>query len=199
MGALIGVERAACWPLETLIVLAVGSLRLDVDLPGALAGARGGLVISAPPASPRWASPSRRFVPTAEGSSAIVNAIYVPMLLLSGAFFPVDELPAFLEWLAEALPLTHLLDAHARASSPTAASRATTPPGLARAARLGRRGGVLVAARTLPLDAPDRLMARIATMMRPRPRSGSLGRERRPRGSRRRGARRARQASSPTR
>jgi ABC-2 type transport system permease protein len=50
-------------------------------------------------------------VPTAEGSSALVNAVYLPMLLLSGAFFPVTRLPGFLRWASEALPLTHLLDA----------------------------------------------------------------------------------------
>ena len=46
-----------------------------------------------------------------EGSSAVVNAIYLPVLFLSGAFFPVHGLPEFLQWFADALPLTHLLDA----------------------------------------------------------------------------------------
>ena len=50
-------------------------------------------------------------MPNAEGSSAIVNAMYLPVLLLSGAFFPVHGLPDFLQWFADALPLTHLLDA----------------------------------------------------------------------------------------
>ena len=52
-----------------------------------------------------------RFVPNAEGSSAVVNAMYLPVLLLSGAFFPVHGLPDFLQWISEALPLSHLLDA----------------------------------------------------------------------------------------
>ena len=52
-----------------------------------------------------------RFVPNAEGSSAVVNAMYLPVLFLSGAFFPVHGLPDFLQWFADALPLTHLLDA----------------------------------------------------------------------------------------
>jgi ABC-2 type transport system permease protein len=51
------------------------------------------------------------YVPTAEGSSALVNAIYLPVLFLSGAFFPVSKMPAALQGVANALPLTHLIDA----------------------------------------------------------------------------------------
>jgi ABC-2 type transport system permease protein len=49
------------------------------------------------------------FVRTAEGSSAVVNAIYLPMAFISGAFFSTREMPAFLEAISEVLPLTYLL------------------------------------------------------------------------------------------
>jgi ABC-2 type transport system permease protein len=49
------------------------------------------------------------FVRTGEGSSAVVNAIYLPMAFISGAFFSPRELPRFLEVVSEALPLTYLL------------------------------------------------------------------------------------------
>jgi ABC-2 type transport system permease protein len=49
-------------------------------------------------------------VRTAEGSSAVVNAIYLPMAFISGAFFSTQEMPAFLEAISEVLPLTYLLD-----------------------------------------------------------------------------------------
>jgi ABC-2 type transport system permease protein len=48
-------------------------------------------------------------VQTAEGSSAIVNAVYLPMAFISGAFFSPREMPRFLEVVSEALPLTYLL------------------------------------------------------------------------------------------
>jgi ABC-2 type transport system permease protein len=48
-------------------------------------------------------------VRTAEGSSAVVNAIYLPMAFISGAFFSPRELPRFLELISELLPLTYLL------------------------------------------------------------------------------------------
>ena len=48
-------------------------------------------------------------VRTADGSSAVVNAIYLPMAFISGAFFSPSELPRFLEVVSEVLPLTYLL------------------------------------------------------------------------------------------
>jgi ABC-2 type transport system permease protein len=48
-------------------------------------------------------------VRTGEGSSAVVNAVYLPMAFISGAFFSPREMPRFLEVVSEALPLTYLL------------------------------------------------------------------------------------------
>jgi ABC-2 type transport system permease protein len=47
---------------------------------------------------------------SAEGSSAVVNAIYLPMAITSGVFFSREQLPAFLEAVSELLPLTYLLE-----------------------------------------------------------------------------------------
>jgi ABC-2 type transport system permease protein len=49
-------------------------------------------------------------VKSSEGSSAIVNAIYLPMVFISGVFFSTESLPSFLEAIADVLPLTYLLD-----------------------------------------------------------------------------------------
>jgi ABC-2 type transport system permease protein len=49
-------------------------------------------------------------VRTAEGSSAVVNAIYLPMAFISGVFFSTEDMPAFLQAIAEVLPLTYFLD-----------------------------------------------------------------------------------------
>lgn len=35
--------------------------------------------------------------------------VITPMLLASGVFFPLDQLPAALQWIATALPLTHAI------------------------------------------------------------------------------------------
>ena len=46
---------------------------------------------------------------SAEGASAVVNAIYLPMAFISGAFFSSHSFPAFLRWIAAVLPLTYFL------------------------------------------------------------------------------------------
>ena len=47
---------------------------------------------------------------TAEGSSAVVNAIFLPMAFISGVFFSTTEMPAFLEAISEVLPLTYFIE-----------------------------------------------------------------------------------------
>jgi ABC-2 type transport system permease protein len=46
-------------------------------------------------------------VRTAEGSSAVVNAVYLPMAIISGTFFTPREYPGFLRAIADVLPLTY--------------------------------------------------------------------------------------------
>jgi len=49
-------------------------------------------------------------VRSSEGSSAVVNAIYLPMGFICGVFFSTSALPGFLEAIADVLPLTYLLE-----------------------------------------------------------------------------------------
>jgi ABC-2 type transport system permease protein len=49
-------------------------------------------------------------VRSSEGSSAVVNAIYLPMTFICGVFFSATAFPAFLEKIADVLPLTYLLE-----------------------------------------------------------------------------------------
>ena len=46
---------------------------------------------------------------SAEGASAVVNLIVLPMAFLSGAFGPTRKYPEVLQWLADLLPLTYLI------------------------------------------------------------------------------------------
>jgi ABC-2 type transport system permease protein len=59
---------------------------------------------------------------TQESASAIVNLIVLPMAFLSGSFFPLDNAPAWLRAISQALPLKHLnqamLDVMVRGRSP---------------------------------------------------------------------------------
>ena len=50
------------------------------------------------------------FSKTPEAGSAVANLIVLPMAFLSGAFFPLQGAPAWLQTISEALPLRHLVD-----------------------------------------------------------------------------------------
>ena len=47
---------------------------------------------------------------SSEGASAVVNVITLPMAFLSGGFGPTRDFPAFLQAIADVLPLTYLVD-----------------------------------------------------------------------------------------
>ncbi|MGB2825245.1 MAG: ABC transporter permease, partial [Thermoplasmata archaeon] len=43
-----------------------------------------------------------------ESGAAAANAIGFPMMFLSGAFFPLESMPEYLQLISKALPLTYL-------------------------------------------------------------------------------------------
>ncbi len=47
------------------------------------------------------------FVRSAEGASAVVNFVYLPMAIISGTFFTPKDYPGFLRAIANLLPLTY--------------------------------------------------------------------------------------------
>ncbi len=49
-------------------------------------------------------------IPNFDSAPAYVNAIFLPVIVISGVFYDADEAPAFLRDIAQALPLTHLID-----------------------------------------------------------------------------------------
>ncbi len=49
-------------------------------------------------------------IPNFDSAPAYVNAIFLPVVVLSGVFYDAETAPAFLRDIAQALPLTHLVD-----------------------------------------------------------------------------------------
>jgi ABC-2 type transport system permease protein len=49
-------------------------------------------------------------IPNFDSAPAIVNAVFVPLLLISGVFFDVKHTPSFIRDIAQALPLVHLVN-----------------------------------------------------------------------------------------
>ena len=92
--------------IEAILIIAIGRLLFSVAVPnallsllfvlalGALAFAAMGLGITG-------------LVRSSEGSSAVINAVYLPMAIISGTFFTPKTYPGFLKAIAEVLPLTH--------------------------------------------------------------------------------------------
>jgi ABC-2 type transport system permease protein len=49
-------------------------------------------------------------IPNFESAPAYVNAVFLPVIFISGVFFDVDDVPTFIKDVAQALPLKHLID-----------------------------------------------------------------------------------------
>jgi len=92
--------------IEAALIIVIGRVLFSVPFPerylslffvlalGAAAFAAMGLGISG-------------FVRSSEGSSAVINAIYLPMAIISGTFFSPERYPPFLRAIADVLPLTY--------------------------------------------------------------------------------------------
>jgi ABC-2 type transport system permease protein len=94
--------------LQAAAQVLIGRFLLDADWPASPASFVAVLVVGAASFAALGLAVTT-LVRTGEGSSAVVNAIYLPMAFISGAFFSPRDLPRFLEVLSEALPLTYLL------------------------------------------------------------------------------------------
>jgi ABC-2 type transport system permease protein len=94
--------------VESVALILLAKLLFDVPFPsevfslvlalllGALAFAAMGLALTT-------------VIRSAEGSSAMVNAVYLPMSFISGAFWSPHAYPRFLEVIADVLPLTYFI------------------------------------------------------------------------------------------
>jgi ABC-2 type transport system permease protein len=54
-------------------------------------------------------------IPSEDAAPAYINAVFLPVIFISGVFYSAESLPRALEIVAEALPLKHLIDGLAEA------------------------------------------------------------------------------------
>jgi ABC-2 type transport system permease protein len=94
--------------LEVITQLLVGKYVLDASWPASPAAFVLVLVVGAA-AFAALGLALTGLVRSADGSSAVVNAIYLPMTFISGVFFSTEGMPAFLRAIGDVLPLTYLL------------------------------------------------------------------------------------------
>jgi ABC-2 type transport system permease protein len=92
--------------IEASLIVAIGRTLFDVAVPGRLGSLLLALVIGAACFAAMGLGLTG-FVRSAEGSSAVVNFVYLPMAIISGTFFTPKEYPGFLRAIADVLPLTY--------------------------------------------------------------------------------------------
>ena len=108
LGGLIGsAVLNAC--VQVALVVAIGNLLYGVDWPqdplllagftllGVVCFAGLGIAFS-------------HAIPNADSVPAYQNAVFLPLIFISGVFYSADDLPAALEAVAQALPLKHVID-----------------------------------------------------------------------------------------
>jgi ABC-2 type transport system permease protein len=103
------VSTLLVYALEAVTLVVLGRALFDVPFPerwlslvltlllGGLAFAALGLGLTG-------------LIRSAEGSSAVVNAIYLPMAFISGSFFSATAFPPVVEAIADVLPLTYFIE-----------------------------------------------------------------------------------------
>jgi ABC-2 type transport system permease protein len=92
--------------VETALIVTIGRLLFSVAVPDRPFSLLAALVVGAA-AFAAMGLGLTSAVRSAEGSSAVVNFVYLPMAIISGTFFSPKEYPAFLRAIADVLPLTY--------------------------------------------------------------------------------------------
>ncbi|HYN16450.1 MAG TPA: ABC transporter permease, partial [Actinomycetes bacterium] len=106
------ISRLVLIAIEAAVVLSLGRLLFHVSLPPSVTAwaTFAVVVLLGTAAFTAIGVAYTRLVHNADSAPALANAAYLPLLFLSGAWFPISGLPHWLASLANAFPLTHLLD-----------------------------------------------------------------------------------------
>jgi ABC-2 type transport system permease protein len=107
--AAVLLSTLVTFALQSAGLLALGGIAFGASMPANWLGFLGAVVLGvACFAGLGFGAAS--LIRSAEGVSAVVNVIVLPMAFLSGSFGPRTELPSVLKAIADVLPLTYFLD-----------------------------------------------------------------------------------------
>ncbi|PKB59179.1 MAG: hypothetical protein BZY83_03185 [SAR202 cluster bacterium Casp-Chloro-G2] len=104
------ITRLTVSVIQTLVLIGLAVIAFDVQLVGnlsavlVLAVLGGGVFVSMGFAVSGWAG-------SEDVAAPIANIIALPMMFLSGVFFPRDAMPKSIQLVADHLPLSYLVDA----------------------------------------------------------------------------------------
>ncbi len=107
--AAVLVSTLAVFALQAVALVLLGRLVFDASAPANWLGFAGAVVLGVACFAGLGVG-AASLIRSAEGVSAVVNVVLLPMAFLSGSFGPREEYPAFLNAIADVLPLTYFLD-----------------------------------------------------------------------------------------
>jgi ABC-2 type transport system permease protein len=112
--------------LMVVLLLAIGRVAYDVDLPLETAPGVIITVIVGTAAGCFLGFAFTTIIPSEQAAPAVTNAIMLPLYFISGVFVPTDDLPDFMQRIADFFWVKHLFEALLTAFDPT-----TDAPGIA--------------------------------------------------------------------
>ena len=95
--------------VQIVLVFAIGRLAYGVDLPDEPAA----VIVYAIAGVAAFAALGIAFshaIPNFDAAGAYTNAVFLPLVFISGVFYSTDDLPPVLEAIGGALPLKHVID-----------------------------------------------------------------------------------------
>jgi len=107
--AAVLLSTLVVFAIQAIGLLGLGALAFGASSPANRLGFAGAVVLGVACFAGLGVG-AASLIRSAEGVSAVVNVIVLPMAFLSGSFGPNQNLPSVLEALANVLPLTYFLD-----------------------------------------------------------------------------------------
>ena len=103
------VSTLVVFALQTIALFLIGSVLYSTPFPSDVVSLVGTVVVGTAMFAPLGVA-TASVIRSAEGSSAVVNFILLPMAFLSGAFGPTLHYPAFLRAIGDVLPLKYFIN-----------------------------------------------------------------------------------------
>ena len=94
--------------IEAAVLVALARVFFDVPVPDRIVSLAAAIVFGAG-AFAALGVALTTVIRSADGASAVINGIFLPLTFISGSFFSPDSFPSVLQAVAEALPLKHFI------------------------------------------------------------------------------------------
>jgi len=107
--AAVLVSTLVIFALQAVALVLLGRFAFDASAPANWLGFAGAVVLGVACFAGLGVG-AASLIRSAEGVSAVVNVVLLPMAFLSGSFGPTDDYPRVLDAIARVLPLTYFLD-----------------------------------------------------------------------------------------